>query len=104
MVYDSKANSFKIINLEKNENCFVCGKAFKTGYIEFKASLNETILDLKERIAKSFSLPDPEIQYKTKLLRDFQKLSELNIKNGDYMHINTTRRFSPLTIKLIIED
>ncbi|MEM2083623.1 MAG: ThiF family adenylyltransferase [Nitrososphaerota archaeon] len=104
LVYDSKANSFTTIDLEKNENCFVCGKAFKTGYIEFKASINETILDLKERIAKSFSLPDPEIQYKTKLLRDHQKLSELDIKNGDYMHINTTRRFTPLTIKIIIED
>lgn len=103
MVYDFKANSFRVIKLKRNENCFVCGSAFKTGFVEFKVSINETILDLKERIAKSFSLPDPEIQYKTKLLKDEQKISDLNIKNGDFIHINTSRRFTPLTLKIILE-
>ncbi|MDH5703781.1 MAG: ubiquitin family protein, partial [Aigarchaeota archaeon] len=69
----------------------------------FQVQLGEKVENLKRRIAESFGYPDPDVQFKTKILRDEEVLSEADIKDGDVIHVHTSRRLGPLTLKLSAE-
>jgi len=59
-----------------------------------------TVLQLKEAIAQRYMYPDPEVQYKTKILRDDVKLGQLTAGGELILFIHTSRRLHPLTIKV----
>jgi len=59
---------------------------------------------LKKRIAEEFMIPDPEILYKKWVLRDEQRLSEVGIKDGDTIYVETSRRFTPLPLKIELKQ
>ncbi len=103
MVYDAVNETFSSVELDRNRDCFVCGEYYDAGYLTFQIQLREKVGDLKRRIAESFGYPDPDVQFRTKILRDEEALSEANIKDGDFIHIHTSRRPSPLTLKLSAE-
>lgn len=100
MVYDAINETFSSVELERNRDCFVCGDHYRTGYLTLQVELREKVENLKERIAESFGYPDPEVQFKTRILKDDELLSEADIKDGDVIHVHTSRRLSPLTLKL----
>jgi len=100
IVYDATNETFSSVELERNRNCFVCGEYQEAGYLMMQVELSEKVEDLKKRIAESFGYPDPEVQFKTRILRDHEVLSEANIKDGDLIHVHTSRRLNPLTLKL----
>jgi len=100
MVYDATNETFSPVELERNRDCFVCGEYYGTRYLTLQVELSEKVEELKKRIAESFGYPDPEVQFKTRILRDGEVLSEADIKDGDLIHVHTSRRLSPLTLKL----
>jgi len=105
LVYDGLTGRFTAVKLERKPDCFVCGDLVREEAVKFQVKLSEKIIDIKKRIAEKFSIPDPELLYKTWRLSDDQKLSELNVKNGDIIYVDTSRRFIPLPLKLeILED
>ncbi|RLF99913.1 MAG: hypothetical protein DRN47_02600 [Candidatus Wolframiiraptor sp.] len=105
LVYDGLSNRFSLVHLERREDCFVCGDAVREEAISFPVKLNETVLDLKKRIAEKFSIPDPELLYKRWRLSDEQKLADLRPQTGEVIYIDTSRRFMPLPLKIeIVEE
>ncbi len=59
---------------------------------------------MKRRIAERFSIPDPEILYQKWRLTDDQKVSEIGFRDGDVIYVNTSRRFMPLPLRIVMED
>lgn len=101
LVYDGLAEQFTIVELERSPECFVCGDLVEEG-LTVTVKPSETILDLKRRIAETFSIPDPEILYQEWRLQDDKRVSELGIKEGNTIYITTSRRFMPLQLKVQI--
>jgi len=105
LVYDGLTGKFTSVKLERRPDCFVCGDIVREEAVKFPVKLDEKVIDLKKRIAEKFSIPDPEILYKTWRLSDDQKLSDLDVKSGDVIYVDTSRRFMPLPLKLeVLED
>ena len=105
LVYDGLTGKFTSVKLERRPDCFVCGDLVREEAVKFPVKLDEKVIDLKRRIAEKFSIPDPEILYKTWRLSDDQKLSDLDVKSGDVIYVDTSRRFMPLPLKLeVLED
>ncbi|MEN2975280.1 MAG: ThiF family adenylyltransferase [Candidatus Caldarchaeales archaeon] len=104
IVYDGYSSRFTRVRLERKEECFVCGDYVKSEGVEISASLDEKVIDLKKKIAEKFSLPDPEILYKKWRLNDDQVLREIGIRDHDILYVETSRRFTPLTLKLVLID
>ena len=104
LVYDGLSNRFTLVKLERREDCFVCGDAVREEAITFPVRLEETVLDLKKRIAERFSIPDPELLYKRWRLSDEQRLADLKPQTGDVIYVDTSRRFMPLPLKIEVEE
>ncbi len=105
LVYDGLTGRFTTVKLERRPDCFVCGDLVREEAVKFTVKPDERVIDLKKRIAEKFSIPDPEILYKTWRLSDDQKLSDLDVKSGDVIYVDTSRRFMPLPLKLeVLED
>lgn len=105
LVYDGLSGQFTFVHLERKEDCFVCGDAIKEEAITFPVRLDETVLDLKKKIAEKFSIPDPELLYKCWRLSDEQKIVDLKPQSGDVIYVDTSRRFMPLPLKIeIVEE
>ena len=105
LVYDGLTGRFTTVKLERRPDCFVCGDLVREEAVKFTVKPDERVIDLKKRIAEKFSIPDPEILYKTWRLSDDQKLSDLDVKSGDIIYVDTSRRFMPLPLKLeVLED
>ena len=64
LVYDGFNSRFTVVELERREDCFVCGDYVMEKGVEFKVRLKETVMELKKRIAERFGFPDPELLYK----------------------------------------
>jgi len=99
LVYDGLAGQFTIVELERSPECFVCGDLVEEG-LTITVKPDETILELKRRIAETFSIPDPEILYREWRLQDDKRILELGVKEGDTLYITTSRRFMPLQLKI----
>ena len=104
LVYDGLSGKFTITELERNPECFVCGDVVKEKSVSFPVKPDETVIDLKRRIAERFSIPDPEILYQKWRLTDEQKVSEIGFRDGDVIYVNTSRRFMPLPLRIVMED
>lgn len=104
LVYDGLSGRFTITELERNPECFVCGDLVREKAVSFPVKPNETIIDLKRRIAERFSIPDPEILYRRWRLADAEKVSEVGFRSGDLIYVNTSRRFMPLPLRIVVED
>ncbi len=102
IVYDGYSSRFTKVRLERKKECFVCGDYVKTEGVEINVSLDDKVIDLKKKIAENFGIPDPEILYKKWKLEDEQTLREIGVRDGDIAYIETSRRFTPLPLKLII--
>ena len=102
LVYDGLSGRFTTVKLERRTDCFVCGDIVRQKAVDFPVNPEETVLDLKKRIAEQFKIPDPELLYKTWRLTDGQKLADLQVKNGDIIYVDTSRRFTPLPLKLVL--
>ena len=59
LVYDGFNSRFTVVELERREDCFVCGDYVMEKGVEFKVRLEETVMELKKRIAERFGFPDP---------------------------------------------
>ena len=99
LVYDGLAGQFTIVELERSPECFVCGDLVEEG-LTITVKPDETILELKRRIAETFSIPDPEILYREWRLQDDKRILELGVKEGDTLYITTSRRFMPLQLRV----
>lgn len=105
LVYDGQSQRATKVKLKRRQDCFVCGDLLQEYAAEIVVSPYESVWDLKERIASLFSIPDPEVQYKRWILKDEQKLSEINIKSDDILYIHTSRRYTPMQVKVrLVED
>ena len=104
LVYDGFNSKFTIVELERREDCFVCGDYVMEKGVEFKVRLEDTIMELKKRIAERFGFPDPELLYKKWKLSDEKKVSELGIKSGDVIYVETSRRYTPLPLRIEVEE
>lgn len=102
IVYDGYSSRFTKVRLERKKECFVCGDYVKTEGVEINVSLDDKVIDLKKKIAEDFGIPDPEILYKKWKLEDEQTLREIGVRDGDIAYIETSRRFTPLPLKLNI--
>jgi len=101
IVYDGVSQRLTKVALKRREDCFVCGHAMQEGEpIEITVNFDDYVWNLKEKVSALFSIPDPEIQYKKWILKDDQKLSEINIKSDDILYIHTSRRYTPIAIKV----
>lgn len=98
LVYDGLAGQFTIVELERNRECFVCGDSIEE--LTITVDPEDSIYDLKRRIAEAFSIPDPEILYREWRLSDDKKLSEVGIKESEVIYVTTSRRFMPLQIRV----
>lgn len=103
LVYDGHSSRFTRIRLERKIECFVCGELVRTEGAEISVNLEDKVIDLKKKIAENFGFPDPEILYKKWKLEDDQILSEVGVKDGDIAYVETSRRFTPLPLKLILK-
>lgn len=103
LVYDGLSGQFTIAELERSPECFVCGDFVEEG-LTIVAKPSETILELKKRIAETFSIPDPEILYREWRLSDDKKISELGIGEADTLYVTTSRRFMPLQLRVQISE
>ncbi len=104
LVYDGLAGQFTRVKLDRNPECFVCGDLVEEE-IKFPVKPTETILDLKKRIAETFSIPDPEILYGSWRLADDKRVSEIGLRENDTIYISTSRRFMPLQLRVqIVEE
>jgi len=105
LVYDGFTGRFTRVRLDRRSDCFVCGDYVREEGATFTAQPNERILDLKKKIAERFGFPDPELLYKKWKLRDEQTLEEAGVENGDVIYVETSRRFTPLPLRIeLIED
>ncbi|PUA33056.1 MAG: hypothetical protein B9J98_03025 [Candidatus Terraquivivens tikiterensis] len=105
IVYDGASQRLTKVMLKRREDCFVCGDAMQGKPVEVTVSLEDRVWDLKEKVSSLFGIPDPEIQYKRWMLKDEQKLSEINVKSDDILYIHTSRRYMPIAIKVsFVED
>lgn len=105
LVYDGVFQRLTKVKLRRRKDCFVCGDLLQESLVEITVDLNESVWSLKERISSLFSIPDPEIQYKRWILKDDQKLSEINVKNDEILYIHTSRRYMPIQVKVkVVED
>ena len=100
LVYDGFNSRFTIVKLERKEDCFVCGDYVMERGVEFRVRPEETVMELKKRIAERFGFPDPELLYRKWRLSDEKKVSELGIKSGDVIYVETSRRYMPLPLKV----
>lgn len=103
LVYDGHSTRFTKVKLERRGECFACGDHVRTEGAEISVSLDDKVIDLKKKIAESFGFPDPEILYKKWKLQDDQTLREVGIKDGDITYVETSRRFTPLPLKLVLK-
>lgn len=103
LVYDGYSSRFTKVKLKRKIECFVCGDYIKTKGAEIFVSPDDRVIDLKKKIAESFGFPDPEILYKKWRLEDDQILGGIGIKDGDIAYVETSRRFTPLPLKLILK-
>ena len=105
LVYDGFTGRFTRVRLDRRSDCFVCGDYVREEGATFTAQPNERILDLKKKIAERFGFPDPELLYKKWKLRDEQTLEEAGVENGDVIYVETSRRFTPLPLRIeLVED
>jgi len=104
LVYDGFNSRFTIVELERREDCFVCGDYVMEKGVEFKVGFEETVMELKKRIAERFGFPDPELLYKRWKLSDEKKVSELGIRSGDVIYVETSRRYMPLPLRIEVEE
>lgn len=102
LVYDGFSERFTRVRLDRREDCFVCGDYVKVEGATFTAKPEEKVGELRKRVAESFGFPDPELLYKKWRLEDEQTLSELGVKTGDIIYVETSRRFTPLPLKMEI--
>lgn len=101
LIYDSSASTFTIVKLEKNDECIVCSEAFRIAAIQFPADLEETIGDLRNRIANAFGYPDVVLQFKWQILTEDQKtLSESGLDYSDVLYIHSSRANKPKKLVL----
>lgn len=103
IVYDGYSSRFTRVRLERRKECFVCGDYVKMEGVEMNVSLDDKVIDLKKKIAENFGFPDPEILYKKWKLEDEQTLREIGLRDGDIAYVETSRRFTPLPLKLTIK-
>jgi len=105
LVYDGLAGRLTAVRLERRPDCFVCGDLVRDEAVKFEVKPGERVIDIKRRIAERFSIPDPELLYKTWRLSDDQRICDLNVKSGDVIYVDTSRRFMPLPLRLeIVEE
>jgi len=103
LVYDGYSLRLTKVKLKRKTECFVCGDHVKTENIEISVSPDDRVIDLKKKIAESFGFPDPEILYKKWRLEDSQVLKEVGIKDGEITYVETSRRFTPLPLRLVFK-
>ena len=104
LVYDGFNSRFTVVELKRREDCFVCGDYVMEKGVEFKVRLRETVMELKKRIAERFGFPDPELLYRRWRLSDEKRVSELGIKSGDVIYVETSRRYMPLPLRIEVEQ
>lgn len=104
LVYDGYSMRFTRVRLDRNENCFVCGDQVRSEGAEITVNLDEKVIDLKRKIAERFGFPDPEIVYKKWILDDEQVLRDVGAKDKDVIYVETSRRFTPLALRLRVEN
>jgi len=104
LVYDGLAGRLTAVRLERRPDCFVCGDLVRDEAVKFEVKPDERVIDIKRRIAERFSIPDPELLYKTWRLSDDQRICDLNVKSGDVIYVDTSRRFMPLPLRLEIVE
>lgn len=105
LVYDGLSGRFTRVRLDRREDCFVCGDQVREKGVTFTAKPEESVAELKKRIAESFGFPDPELLYKKWKLRDEQTLKEIGVKTGETIYVDTSRRFIPLPLRIeLIEE
>lgn len=98
-VYDALHSRLTRVKLLRMNGCVVCGD------IEEQIPLINihqgwTVQTLKEIIALRYSFPDPEILFGTKRLSDDQLISDAGIKDEDIIYVSTSRRHTPLPLKI----
>jgi len=99
LVYDGLYGRVSKVKLERLETCHVCGFSDEEP-AELDVEDGMTVADLREKISNMFMFPDPVIQYGTRLLDDRSTLNELRVKDGDILFIHTSRRYTPLTLRV----
>ncbi|HIQ29333.1 MAG TPA: hypothetical protein EYH45_02075 [Candidatus Caldiarchaeum subterraneum] len=100
IIYDALASRVTRVPLSRNKECFVCGEYARGEEATLTMEKDTTVLQLKEVIAQRYMYPDPEVQYKTKILKDDVKLGQLTADDELMLFIHTSRRLNPLTIKV----
>ncbi len=102
LVYDGSSGRFTRVRLDRMPDCFVCGDHVREEGVSMSIDPGEDVASLKKKIAETLGLPDPEILYKKWRLRDEQTLRELGVQDGDIIYVETSRRYTPLPIRLIL--
>lgn len=98
-VYDGLNGRLTRVRLDRNMLCHVCGLG-EDSPVEVEVAADETVTDLKERIANRFLFPDAQIQIGPRLLDDEKTLAEVGIRDGATLYVHTTRRAEPLLVKV----
>jgi ubiquitin-activating enzyme E1 C len=98
-VFDGLSGRLSRIRLDRNMLCHVCG-LWEDSVVEVEAALDETVGDVKEKIANRFLFPDPQIQMGPRLLDDGHTLAEIGVRDGEVFYVHTTRRAEPLQVRV----
>jgi len=105
IVYDGMSARVSRVPLRRSENCFVCGVEGRMARFELPIRPNETVFDVKQRIAAMFLYPDAELQAGSRLLPDSLRIAAIPLRDGETVYVHTSRRASPLELKVrMVED
>jgi len=103
LVYDGLRGRLTKVRLDRNDSCHVCG-VDEEKPVELEVAGNDTVADLREIIANKFMFPDAQIQHGTRLLDDAAEVKGLGIKSQDILYVHSTRRASPLPVRVKIVE
>lgn len=95
LFFDGLYNGFTQINLKKNDNCPMCGTAYKLEEQSVIGMPNESVKDFRYRIALAFGLARPTMILEGKILQDTDLV---NFSNGTKIYITDERLAKPIVV------
>ncbi|MEA2070707.1 MAG: ThiF family adenylyltransferase [Asgard group archaeon] len=101
LFYDGLTNNTTILQLERKEQCPVCGQFYDLEESTFTIENGETIEQIKTRIAYTFGLADPKMMVKGIILDNDLVITDKNMKSGTKLFIMDERLAKPL--KIVVE-
>ncbi len=100
LFYDGLSQTFTYMPITKNDDCVVCGKN-RLSSKKFAIDSKETVHRVKNRIILTYNLEDQiKISYKGKILDENLVMSDLNLKENDFLFVFDKSMKKPLKLQV----